>query len=697
MSKKGNKALKTLGIICLLSVVFVSSALADIGHGTSDKWLGIGDVNNSAPADYEINKDTQGVARDGEYNKYFLKEDIQEVYIDIAENNLNYLLQNAKEEPYVMTDSVTIGDTTISYCGLKTKGDYTLYHSYEDNYGSDRFSFTINFGKFINKDRYGEKQTFYGCEKISFNNFFFDKSMMKEFVAYKLMEEMGLPTPQFGLAKLYINGEYYGVYFMVEALEESILEQYYNVKDVDGYLGKPNGTTLIYNELKSNPQTLCDNDESKLSEIEDELPIALEWSRKLTYLSEGKDFDGKTIDVNSDEYVELLGEIMNVDEAIRYFATHSWLCQFDSMFAWTKNFGLFISEDGYSTIIPWDYDLSFGCYGDNPAEKTANHDIDKMYTDGFTIYNGSKDDIYNNYPLFKVIYQNQELMEKYYEYMGDCSKIAALGGTVESTEVVYGPGYLAAYIAMLRNPLLVAAEEALAENVYYMNGISQPNDVYEALPNLSKIIAMRAVGVKLQLEESEYKVTGAGCDLGKLGNGVSGSCSIYGDLTSVDATTGIYVSTHYGMESGEPVLTVKELSDSDEVNIKIEEALKKVNVSKLKTYEMSVAKQQEGGYTLTIPLSIEHMNIADELTVYSLVDGKLKELEISRSDNLITVVTEVVEHIVLAKKDTVVNTEMTNIDNKNDYILECAMAFVLIVVVTVGGVVIYRLKKGGRL
>ena len=71
---------------------------------------------------------------------------------------------------------------------------------------------------------------------------------MREYIAMKLMTEMGVPTPQYGLAKLYINKNYYGVYFMVEALDSSILEQYFetNGSDTSDYIIKPENTTLEY-------------------------------------------------------------------------------------------------------------------------------------------------------------------------------------------------------------------------------------------------------------------------------------------------------------------------------------------------------------------------------------------------------------------------------------------------------------------
>jgi len=164
-------------------------------HGTSDEWITEDMLTTGIPSSYRIDPATQGSARDGKYNAYFLKDRLQTVSIEIDADNLNYLLQNAREEPYVLAKSVTIGGATLGYCGLRTKGNFTLDHSYADNPGSDRFSFTVNFGKFVNKKVFGEKQTFFGCEKISFNNFFFDKSMLKEFFSLMLMEEMGLPPP----------------------------------------------------------------------------------------------------------------------------------------------------------------------------------------------------------------------------------------------------------------------------------------------------------------------------------------------------------------------------------------------------------------------------------------------------------------------------------------------------------------------
>lgn len=666
------KTIKRLGAIAMVLVmsgglIFSDSTVAakaavmkeDIPHGTAEEWITEGMVNNTPPADYNINEDVQGKAEEGEYNKYFLHDGIQTVYIEIDENNLNYLLQNADEEPYVMTTSVTIGDTTLGYCGLKTKGNYTLSHSYTDNKGSDRFSFTVNFGKYIKKAAYGKTQDFYGCNKISFNNFFFDKSMMKEFFALQLMEEMGLPTPQHGLAKLYINGEYYGVYAMIEAFDESIMQQYLGVDDdeLSSYLCKPEDTQFLYDELLEDDAPLWEWDEDTYADVQDMLPIVMEWVRRLNCLSQGTDFEGNKIDVNSEQYLELLNQIMNVDEVVRYFAAHSWLCQMDNMFVEQQNFGLYIDANGVSTIIPWDYDLSFGCYYPSTAEATANYDIDVMYKKDLWGGRGgggggnSAKNKYKDYPLFYVIYQNEELMEQYHNYMKDCSKIAALGGTVTATGKVYEPGYFNSYIQNMQEAVIAAAGEELADNVYYMNRIKQPNDVKLALPSLAKIIAMRAVGVLVQVDDIDTTVCGYGCDLSALGNASKGESSNGGTLTIVDSATGIFATADYtgNKNSKSPLLMVELLESSDSDYAAIKKAIGCGKNDSLVIYSMRNNATPSSEYTLTIPLGTGYAENGGEVKFYSYSGGVLTELNMSADDNLYTGTTDSIQFIAVVQ------------------------------------------------
>ncbi len=679
-------ALVLLGICVVLARPIRVGAESTMTHGTAEKTISEKQLKLTPPEDYEVDMSMQADAKDGAYNEYFLKDKLQTVKIKIDENNLNYMLQKAGSKPSVMTESVTIGDKTIGYTGLKTKGSYTLDHAVTENAGSDRFSFTVNFGKYIKKENYGVKQNFYGCRKISFNNFFFDKTMMKEYVSWVILSEMGLPTPQFGLTRLYINDEYYGVYFMVESLDQSILEQYWDVKkkDVGDYLLKPENTRLTYHEemdkylkedgtfdfgsdlklgkdglykvsgVLADQEAIWEFDDDSLQDVAEMLPTFFLWQKRINQLSKGTDFEGKKIDVNSDEYLELLNQIMDVDEVVKYFATHSFLVQNDNMFTGTKNYGLYVGFDGKCMVVPWDYDLSFGCFYPSTAEATANLSLDVMFRKEIFDRNGlttvNEDEVYSEYPLFNVIYQNESLMKKYHEYMRECSKIAVLGGTT-FTGKSYDPGLLYKLIQGVREPLIEAASEKVTDNVYYMNFINQPSGVKLGLPNLAKIIAMRSVGVLEQVDGVDATVCGYGCNLETLGNGAVGESSVSGRLTAVDERTGIFVTAMYGLKGKTEKGPLGHIH-REEIFNKIR---RKVGCgdSELAVYDVTnTADAEDGKYTVSVPVSMDFAKKGAEVYVYTK-DGKVKKMDAAVDDNLYTITTDSFRYIAVAKKGSV--------------------------------------------
>lgn len=691
---------KTATAFLLLLSLVLSLALPAFAarptHGTDNQWISADQLTATPPTNYRINPATQGEAENGIYNAYFLKDKLQTVSIEIDTDNLNYLLQNAKDEPYVMTKSVTIGNQTLGYCGLRTKGNYTLAHAYDDNPGSDRFSFTVNFGEYVSKTNFGEKQTFFGCDKISFNNFFFDKSMMKEFFALMLMEEMGLPTPQFGLAKLYINGEYYGVYAMVEAMDESILEQYFGVDDkaLSSYLCKPTGTRFRYSELVKDLSPMYEYDENTKAEVADMLPTVLEWSRKLGCLAAGTDFNGSKLDVQSEEYLTLLSQVMDIDETVKYFAVHSWLCQLDNMFVGLQNFGLYISPEGVSTLLPWDYDLAFGCYYPSTAENTANYPVDVMYRLDPGMWEQESqhsDNFYKTFPLYYVIYQNDTLMEKYHNYMLDCSRIAALGGYAEAAGKSYDPAWFNSFIEVLEEPLTEAASEKLADNVYYMNRIQQPNDVKNALPNLTRIIAQRSIGVYNQITGNDAWVCGSGCNLEALGNASQADSSNNGKLTLIDPYTGIFATATYngGKRSQTPVLGVSVLTEADSAYQTAQAHLQPGMGDQMLVYQLKSAVKPTDGYTVTIPLGTAACGDSVTHGFYLLIGDTLTPIEAIRSGNLFTLQLNTLGTVVI-----LADMPTLSMDNPETFpIILAVSAGVLVLIGGISASVVIVIKK----
>ena len=478
---------------------------------------------------YEINSDTQGKAKEGTYAKLFNKEIIQDVKISIDENNWNYLLQNAIDKPTVLASSVSIGDDTVKYVGIKTKGNLTLKEVW--NSSSDRFSFTINFGKYINTDNgYTVKQNLYGLRKVALNNIYGDATLMKEYLSYELMTKMGIPTPEYSLINLYINDEFYGVYMMVESIDSSLTQR--TLGEKSDYLVKPessggdliydnsldeyinddgefdfssiiydNSGNIIYPNDKSNPlykyNGLWENDEDTFEDIVDMLPTIFKWMKTLNELN-------NTNNPNTDDYKLALEEIIDVDSLIRYFAVNTYLVNLDSYQSEKmQNYALYINETGRATIIPWDYNYSFGVYGLGSASDVINFDI----------YNPVINTTLKDRPLLNVILQNDEYKALYEKYLNDITIIVSEGGTTSD-----GDTYEENNFATILNKY-----NKLLNNIYE----NDPTAFYtldeynKATTSLKELIEQRSEAVLNQLNGNNEKVT-TDINLRDMGESVGG-------------------------------------------------------------------------------------------------------------------------------------------------------------------------------
>jgi len=83
-------------------------------------------------------------------------------------------------------------------------------------------------------DYYDTKQTFVGLKTIVLRANTQDASMMHERVSIELMRRMGMPGSREAHTKLYVNGEYVGLYTIVESIDKAFLRNAYG--EDTGYL-----------------------------------------------------------------------------------------------------------------------------------------------------------------------------------------------------------------------------------------------------------------------------------------------------------------------------------------------------------------------------------------------------------------------------------------------------------------------------
>lgn len=139
------------------------------------------------------------------------------------------MLENATSEEYIPA-TVIIDGVKIENVGIRPKGNSSLSMVAQDE-TTDRYSFKIEF------DHYITGQTWLGLDKIVVNNMQGDATYMKEYLSYDLMAYTGVATPLYAFADISVNGETWGFYLAVEALEDSFAQRIYG--NDHGKLYKP--------------------------------------------------------------------------------------------------------------------------------------------------------------------------------------------------------------------------------------------------------------------------------------------------------------------------------------------------------------------------------------------------------------------------------------------------------------------------
>ncbi|MCS1392537.1 CotH kinase family protein [Lysinibacillus boronitolerans] len=262
----------------------------------------------------------------------FNSNKVTTVDIEIAEEDWADMLANASAEELKQAD-ITVNGKKIENVAIRTKGNLSLRSVV--NSDSDRYSLKIDF------DYYDDTQSLYGLKKLNLNNNYSDSTLMREYISYELMEQMGLPTPAHSYMYVTVNGEERGLFLGVEAVDETFLANNYGSND--GFLFKPDGTG-------SDLKYISDD-------IEDYTGIGLK-------TNEGN--------IDQSKLVEMLDAINNggdiekyidVDEMLRYFAVNTALVNLDSYQGNMKHNYYLYEQNGVFSIIPWDYNMSFGGFG----------------------------------------------------------------------------------------------------------------------------------------------------------------------------------------------------------------------------------------------------------------------------------------------------------------------------------------------
>lgn len=316
---------------------------------------------------------------------------VHTINILVPEVNWHYMADHAMDEQYVVCDAEIDGEL-ISGIAIRPKGNSSLASI--AGQGSDHFSFKIEF------DHYTAGKTFRGLDKLALNNLGQDISCMKDFLSYTMMADMQVPGPLCAYTLVQLNGEDFGLYLMVEGIEDSFAARSYG--DWQGNFYRPD----VYAIESITPAAFMHADEAEVFQVDvNELTpgdrmdalgpiinIAFASMAEQARISAGGYagddpsaysvvFDTAVFDMQTGDAARYVAAVrtlctsadpldaLDKEAVCRYFAVHNFINNYDSYTGIFAHNYYLCESNGKLSLIPWDYNLGFGAFSAESAYK----------------------------------------------------------------------------------------------------------------------------------------------------------------------------------------------------------------------------------------------------------------------------------------------------------------------------------------
>lgn len=321
--------------------------------------------------------------------------------IYIVMDDWDGFIETCQSEEYSAC-SVVIDGESYKNVGIRGKGNTSL--SSVAAMGSSRYSFKIEF------DKYDGTKSYHGLDKLSLNNLIQDNTMMKDYLTYRMMGEIGVSAPLCSFVYITVNGEDWGLYLAVEGVEEAFLQRNYGSDYGELYKpdnmsfggGRGNGRDFDMSDFAEMPSSSGESNPFRQGGGFDFGGFGGGFGGssdvKLQYIDDDPSsyaniFDNAKTDVSDADKSRLIGSlkslsgyadldsVLDIDAVLRYFVVHGFVVNGDSYTgSMIHNYYLY-EEDGRLSMIPWDYNLAFGTFSGGTATSAVNDAIDDALSD----------------------------------------------------------------------------------------------------------------------------------------------------------------------------------------------------------------------------------------------------------------------------------------------------------------------------
>jgi hypothetical protein len=218
----------------------------------------------------------------------------------------------------------------------------------------------------IDLKAFGVDQEVLGNSKIILNNQWSDTSLMREVIAYRVLNEF-TPSSRANFIKLVINGDNYGIYTNVEHVGGKFTERWFGNEDGFRYKAVPPDN---WEDTITQPPPLRDLALQDLSFSLSRAERAYELKNLETDPLHHLDVLTAIDVLNNTPSVDLLdalNPLLDTDQAIWHLALNNAICSLDAYYDSGRNYYLYHdSKHDRLAVIPWDFNMAFGNYGNAP-------------------------------------------------------------------------------------------------------------------------------------------------------------------------------------------------------------------------------------------------------------------------------------------------------------------------------------------
>ena len=273
----------------------------------------------------------------------FDEDSVREIYLDFYDPNYhNYLVNAWFYNPDERIPAIlTMNGVSYDSVGVRYKGNSTF--CLPNDISNPKVPYNIDMNYFISG------QNLLGYKKLKLANAWMDPTFVKQISSSNVYRKY-LPTGESNLVKLYVQGNFLGLYVNDESINKQFLKKHF--------------------DEKSGPLFKCDN----IDRFCDTANAPSAMPPNLFYMGDDTTLYYDSYDMKSDygweELVNLIkvintdfeniDSVLNVDRTLWAFAVNQVIANLDCYNTYyVHNYYLYQTRDGLFQMIPWDLDNSF--------------------------------------------------------------------------------------------------------------------------------------------------------------------------------------------------------------------------------------------------------------------------------------------------------------------------------------------------